>query len=86
MENGVPIVVAGDTEDKPEGAARVAWAGVGINLKTGRPKPEAIRDAVQKVLGDGRYRAGSQRIGAAIAASPGVDGLIDEMEAMLRKV
>jgi MGT family glycosyltransferase len=86
MENGVPIVVAGDTEDKPEGAARVAWAGVGINLKTGRPKPEAIRTAVRKVLGDGRYRAGSQRIGAAIAASPGVDGLIDEMEAMLRKV
>jgi hypothetical protein len=84
MENGVPIVVAGDTEDKPEGAARVAWAGVGINLKTGRPKPKAIRHAVRKVLSDGRYRAGSQRIGAAIAASPGVDGLIDEMEAMLR--
>jgi hypothetical protein len=84
MENGVPIVVAGDTEDKPEGAARVAWAGVGINLKTGRPKPKAIRHAVRKVLSDGRYRAGSQRIGAAIAASPGVDGLLDEMEAMLR--
>ena len=85
MEHGVPIIVAGDTEDKPEGAARVAWAGVGINLKTGRPKPDAIRDAVRKVLSDGRYRAGSQRMGAAIAASPGVDGLIDEMEAMLRK-
>lgn len=85
MENGVPIVVAGDTEDKPEGSARVAWAGAGINLKTGRPKPEAIRDAVRKVLSDGRYKTGSQRIGAAIAASPGVDGLIDEMEAMLRE-
>ncbi|MBN3496676.1 hypothetical protein JYA52_03950 [Arthrobacter pascens] len=84
MENGVPIMVAGDTEDKPEGAARVAWAGAGINLKTGRPKPEAIRDAVQKVLSDGRYRAASQHIGAAIAASPGVDGLIDELEAVLR--
>jgi UDP:flavonoid glycosyltransferase YjiC (YdhE family) len=85
MENGVPIVVAGDTEDKPEGAARVAWAGVGINLKTGRPKPQAIRAAVRKVLGDARYRTASQRIGAAIKASPGVDGLIDQMEAMLRK-
>ncbi|MFP3461334.1 glycosyltransferase [Arthrobacter globiformis] len=85
MENGVPIVAAGDTEDKPEGAARVAWAGVGINLKTGRPKPNAVRSAVRKVLSDGRYRAGSRRIGAAIAASPGVDGLIDAMEAMLRK-
>ncbi|WP_457973895.1 glycosyltransferase [Arthrobacter sp. D1-17] len=85
MENGVPIVVAGDTEDKPEGAARVAWAGAGINLKTGRPKPEAIRDAVRKVLSDGRYRTASQQIGAAIAASPGVDGLIDELEEMLRE-
>src|SRR5919205_430522 len=85
MEHGVPIIVAGDTEDKPEGAARVAWSGVGINLKTGRPRPEAIRDAVREVLADGRYRAGSRRIGAAIKASPGVDGLIDEMEAMLRK-
>jgi UDP:flavonoid glycosyltransferase YjiC (YdhE family) len=83
MENGVPIVVAGDTEDKPEGAARVAWAGAGINLKTGRPAPSAIRDAVRKVLGDGRYQAGSRRIGEAIAASPGVDGLIDELESVL---
>jgi UDP:flavonoid glycosyltransferase YjiC (YdhE family) len=83
MENGVPIVVAGDTEDKPEGAARVAWAGAGINLGTGRPKPPAIREAVQKVLNDGRYEAGSRRIGAAIAASPGVDGLIDELEQLV---
>lgn len=70
-------------EDKPEGAARVAWAGVGINLKSGRPAQAAIRDAVREVLGDGKYRAASQRIGAAIAASPGVDGLIDEMDAIL---
>ncbi len=82
MESGVPIVVAGGTEDKPECAA---LAGAGINLKTGRPKPAAIRDAVHKVLNDDRYSAGSRRIGAAIAASPGVDGLIDEMEALLRQ-
>lgn len=85
MENGVPIVVAGDTEDKPEGAARVAWAGAGISLGTGRPAPAAIRDAVQKVLSDGRYQAGSRRIGAAIAASPGVDGLIDELEVLVSR-
>lgn len=84
MEHGVPIVVAGDTEDKPEGAARVAWAGAGINLRTGRPKPAAIRGAVLKILSDSQYQAGSQRIGAAISASPGVNGLIDEMESLLR--
>jgi UDP:flavonoid glycosyltransferase YjiC (YdhE family) len=84
MESGVPIVVAGDTEDKPECAARVAWAGAGINLRTGRPKPDVIRDAVREVLNNPRYRTGSRRIGAAIAASPGVEGLINDMEALLR--
>ena len=35
LATGVPVVVAGSTEDKPEVAARVAWSGAGINLKTG---------------------------------------------------
>lgn len=53
---GVPLVVAGDTEEKPEIAARVAWTGAGINLETGRPSAEQIQDAVQAVLGDPRFR------------------------------
>ena len=39
LAHGVPLVVAGDHEDKPETAARVAGSGVGRNLKTGRPTP-----------------------------------------------
>ena len=39
LANGVPLVVAGDSEDKPEVAARVQWSGTGINLHTGRPSP-----------------------------------------------
>ena len=77
LESGVPIVVAGDTEDKPETAARVAWAGVGVNLRTGTPAASAIRDAVHEVLADGRYARASARIGADIQASPGVDGLAE---------
>ena len=38
LSMGVPLVVAGNTEDKPEVAARVAWAGAGVNLKTGTPE------------------------------------------------
>ena len=37
LSMGVPLVVAGNTEDKPEVAARVAWTGAGINLRTGTP-------------------------------------------------
>ena len=55
LSTGIPLVVAGNTEDKPEVAARVAWAGAGIDLSSGTPTPKAIRAAVREVLGDGRY-------------------------------
>ena len=42
LANGVPLVVAGDSEDKPEVAARVQWSGAGINLHTGRPSPAMV--------------------------------------------
>ena len=44
MEHGVPIVVAGRTEDKVEVSARVAWSGVGIDLRSNRPTSAAVRD------------------------------------------
>jgi MGT family glycosyltransferase len=72
---GVPIVVAGDTEDKVETSARVAWSGVGVNLRTGTPTPEAIRAAVRKVLIDPHYRQNAQRVRHDIADSPGAKGL-----------
>jgi MGT family glycosyltransferase len=75
LEHGVPVVVAGLTEDKAEVSARVAWAGVGINLKTNQPKPQAIARAVRKVLADTRYRIASQRIAADIASAPGVEAV-----------
>lgn len=64
---GVPMVVAGDTEEKPEIAARVAWAGAGINLGTGQPRPEQLRDAVRNVLSDPRYRRRAQALQADFA-------------------
>ncbi|MFQ4149913.1 nucleotide disphospho-sugar-binding domain-containing protein [Arthrobacter sp. LAPM80] len=81
LERGVPVVVAGDTEDKPETAARVAWTGVGIDLHTGVPSEAAIRTATLRVLSDDRYRLASQRIGAEISTSPGIDGLAGLLEA-----
>lgn len=53
---GVPLVVAGATEDKPEIAARVQWAGYGIDLRTGAPTPEQVLGAVRRVLADDALR------------------------------
>ena len=38
---GIPLVVAGGDLDKPEVAARVAWSGAGVNLRSGRPSARA---------------------------------------------
>ncbi|OBB56044.1 glycosyl transferase [Mycobacterium sp. 852013-51886_SCH5428379] len=79
---GVPMVVAGDTEDKPEVAARVAWSGAGVNLKTGTPSPHAVRAAVRTVLDRRSYRDNACRLQAALARRDGVAeiaALIDEV-------
>ncbi len=55
LANGVPLVTAGQTEEKPEICARIQWAGVGIDLKTSTPRRRQIRDAVMKILGSSQY-------------------------------
>ncbi|MBY0287173.1 MAG: glycosyltransferase [Mycobacteriaceae bacterium] len=82
LSMGVPLVVAGNTEDKPEVAARVAWSGAGVNLKTGTPSPRAIRAAVRRVLGDSSYLRAARKLEAAFARRDGVAeiaALIDEV-------
>lgn len=58
---GVPVVVAGVTDDKPFVAARVAARGVGIDLATATPTPAQVRQAVREVLADTAMR---QRVAA----------------------
>ncbi|ETI26457.1 hypothetical protein G647_03234 [Cladophialophora carrionii CBS 160.54] len=53
---GVPMVLAGVGEDKPETCARAAWAGVAVNLKCLRPTVEQLRETVDEVLSVPRYR------------------------------
>lgn len=67
LANGVPLVAAGRTEEKPEVCARIAWSGAGINLKTNRPRPEQVRTAVREILANPRYRCNAERIGADFA-------------------
>lgn len=75
LEHGVPLVVAGTTEDKIEVTARVQWAGVGINLRSNKPAPDAIAGAVREVLVNPSYTARSRTIGEQIGASSGIAGL-----------
>ena len=69
LANGVPLVVAGDSEDKPEVAARVQWSGTGINLHTGRPSPAMVGRAVRRVLARDSYRTRARALQEEIAAT-----------------
>jgi len=62
LAHGVPLVIAGASEDKMEVAARVEHAGAGINLRTKKPMPDAIRSAVLKVLSDPAYKQNAGRL------------------------
>jgi MGT family glycosyltransferase len=79
MSFGIPLVTAGLTEDKADVNARVAWSGVGINLASNEPTPQALREAVRAVLDKPDYR----RRGASMAAE---FGAIDTRSEVLRVV
>jgi UDP:flavonoid glycosyltransferase YjiC (YdhE family) len=67
LSHGVPLAVAGKTEDKPEVAARVGWSGTGINLKTASPTPTQVRNAVRTLLDQPHFRQQAQVLQAEYA-------------------
>jgi MGT family glycosyltransferase len=69
---GVPLIVAGNTEDKPEVAGRVEWVGAGVNLRTGTPTAAAVRGAVRDVLNDAKYRRAAAMLQAAYSRRDGI--------------
>lgn len=71
LANGVPLVVAGLTEDKMEVSARVTWTGTGIALKTDTPSAKQVQQAVTRVLTDPAYRAEAEELRRAYAVFPG---------------
>lgn len=80
LSHGVPLVVAGETSDKAEVAARVDHTGVGVDLGTSTPTAAAIGEAVDRVLRDDRYRAAGLRIQRAIEATTPVDAIANALK------
>lgn len=80
LSHGVPLIVAGETSDKAEVAARVDFSGVGIDLATAAPSPAAIRAAVDRVRQDDRYRAAAHTLRTAIAASAPIDAIANALK------
>lgn len=67
VENKVPMIVAGVHEGKNEINARVGYFKLGINLKKESPKPEEIKKAVNKLLGDSIYKQNLDKLAKEFA-------------------
>lgn len=80
VTHGVPLVVAGTTEDKTEVSARVAWSGLGVNLKVNSPSPQAVTQAVDEVLADSKYRERSKELMQIATQSDPIARVIEAIE------
>jgi MGT family glycosyltransferase len=80
IAHGVPTVVAGTSEDKKEVTAHVDWSGTGINLRTNRPSPRAIADAVERVLNQPTFRDRTLALQASTAGGSPAGNAADLLE------
>jgi hypothetical protein len=80
LSHGVPLVVAGETSDKAEIAARVDYSGVGIDLGTATPSPAAVRAAVGAIRRNGTYRAAAERLRAEIESATPIDTIANALK------
>ncbi|ROV93292.1 hypothetical protein VSDG_06833 [Cytospora chrysosperma] len=56
IAHGVPMVVAGEGQDKTENVRRVRFSGVGAGLGTPRPGEEDLRASLEAVLGERKFQ------------------------------
>ena len=85
LRHGLPLVVAGTTEDKVEVNARVAWTGAGLDLRQQRPDVDTVRTAVLRVLDErAQFRRAAARLARAIEGTDAVASVLaiaDELTA-----
>lgn len=60
--NGVPMILAGTSEDKAEVCARGAHAGFAINLNVHRPTSQQIAEASEKIFSDPTFKHRALRL------------------------
>jgi MGT family glycosyltransferase len=81
---GVPLVVVPTGWDLPENAQRVVASGAGLRVSMHECTPHRLRAAVERVLGDPRYRENARRVGDALRRRGGPEQasmLIEELAA-----
>jgi UDP:flavonoid glycosyltransferase YjiC (YdhE family) len=80
---GVPIVLAGTTEEKSMVGHRVSRSGVGLDLRTSTPPQERIREAVFTVLRDQSFRRKAQEFQGSFASYDALSTISEMSESLV---
>lgn len=56
VAHGVPMVVAGEGQDKPENIRRVRYSGIGVGLGTAKPSVKDLKLGLDDVLNQKKYK------------------------------
>jgi UDP:flavonoid glycosyltransferase YjiC (YdhE family) len=83
LSHKVPLICAGQSEDKKDTSARVHWAGAGIDLKTDTPSAEQVRKAARKILCDKGYVERAGRLGDELNELGGADRASELLEELV---
>jgi MGT family glycosyltransferase len=83
LSHGIPLVIAGGDLDKPEIAARVAWAGAGVNLKTGTPTAAKVAAGFDRIMADASFRDAAARVGADLRSRGGAPRAAELLESLV---
>lgn len=62
IAHGVPMVVAGEGQDKPENVKRVRFSGIGVGLGTPRPGVSDLRSSLDAILDDPKFRSRVEKL------------------------
>jgi MGT family glycosyltransferase len=81
---GAPMLVWPAVGDQGENGARVAWSGAGLSLARRFLSPRAVRLAVRRLFGDGRYRARAEEIADWAAENDGAANAANLVEEVAR--
>lgn len=67
LVHGVPLLLAGKLEGKNDVNARMAFRGLGVDLKTERPTVRQISRGVARILGDPDFRRAARSVQQELA-------------------
>ena len=80
--SAIPMILAGTTEDKIETGLRAEATGAAINLKTQTPSDEQIKEALEEMLKDSKYKSKAEELQKAYKecdAMGSIIGAVDEL-------